>query len=42
MSKNKNGFKSEFDELLKDLDVLNSNNWPDNVDILYGDDCVED
>lgn len=40
MSKNKNDFKSEFDELIKDLDVLNSNNWPDNVDILYGDDCV--
>ncbi|KAL4136198.1 hypothetical protein QTP88_007761 [Uroleucon formosanum] len=40
VSKNKNDFKSEFDELIKDLDVLNSNNWPDYVDILYGDDCV--
>ncbi|CAI6374561.1 unnamed protein product [Macrosiphum euphorbiae] len=40
LSKNKNDFKSEFDELIKELDVLNSNNWPDNVDILYEDDCV--
>lgn len=40
VSKNKNDFKNEFDELLKDLDVLNSTNWPDNVGIQYGDDCV--
>jgi len=40
VSKNKNDFKNEFDELLKDLDVLNYNNWPDNVDIQYGDNCV--
>jgi len=32
--------KNEFDELLKDLDELNYNNWPDNVDIQYVDACV--
>lgn len=40
VSKNKNDFKNDFDELLKDLDALDSTTWPDNVDIQYGDDCI--
>lgn len=32
-----NIFKEKYDELLKDLDVLNVQNWPDKYDIQYGD-----
>jgi len=32
-----NVFKEKYDELLKDLDVLNVQNWPDKYDIQYGD-----
>jgi len=32
-----NIFKEKYDELLKDLDVLNEQNWPDKHAIQYGD-----
>jgi hypothetical protein len=32
-----NVFKEKYDELLKDLNVLNVQNWPDKYDIQYGD-----
>jgi len=37
VSKNKNWFKYQYLDLLKDLDVLDPNNWPDNIYIQYGD-----
>lgn len=40
VSKNKNEFKDQYLDLLKDLDVLDPNNWQDNIDIQYGDDSV--
>jgi len=33
VSKNKNEFKDQFENILKDLNVLDPNNWPDNIDI---------
>lgn len=36
-----NVFKEKNDELLKDLDVLNVQNWPDKYDIQYGDKNVK-
>jgi len=40
VSKNKNEFKDQFENILKDLNVLDPNNWPDNIDIQYGDDSI--
>lgn len=39
-SKTKNEFKDIFDDLLKDINILDPSNWPDNIDIQYGDDSV--
>lgn len=33
-------FKNEYGQLLSDLDVLVPKNWPDNCNILYGDDSI--
>lgn len=35
-----NIFKDEYDELLKDLSVLDMQNWPDKYDIQFGDKSV--
>lgn len=35
-----NIFKDEYDELLKDLTVLDMQNWPDKYDIQFGDKSV--
>lgn len=40
VSKNKNDFKDQFEDLLNDLNALDPNNWLDNIDIQYSDDSV--
>ncbi|KAL4123382.1 hypothetical protein QTP88_015578 [Uroleucon formosanum] len=35
-----NLFKETYDQLLADLNVFDSNAWPDNVNIQYGDDSI--
>jgi len=39
-SVNDNKFKEKYTQLLKDLDYLDAKNWPDDCDILYGDENI--
>lgn len=39
-SVNDNQFKENYTQLLKDLDYLDMKNWPDDCDVMYGDENI--